>query len=154
MSIDRGRFQNKARDLRGCAQLIKDLTHVPDRATEKDFRQVTDLLTSAADDLDELLRAELPGCACRRIQDDNYAYLVYAEDCRHHRGLYLQEKNLKARYEKAESVLKNEVRLRFITATLTGAAVTGDGRIEHASIVKRAIAIADEAVLQIAEGSK
>jgi len=152
--MDRGRFQNRARNLRECSQLFQQLSKVPDRATEKDFRQVTDLLTGAADDLDELLRAELPGCACRRFKEDGYDYLDYAESCRHHGHLYLFEKNLEKQREKAERVYKNELRMRFITTALTGASVTVDGRIELASIVKRAIAIADEAVLQIAEGTK
>jgi len=64
---------------------------------------------------------------------------------RPHRRLYLLEADFKARHAKAERALKNEVRLRLITATLTGATVTADGRIELASIDKRAIA--DEAVI-------
>jgi hypothetical protein len=119
MSIDRGRYRNRSHELRGCSQLLQQLSKVPDRATEKDFRQVIDLLTGAADDIDELLRAELTGCSCRRIQEDGYHdYLVYDENCRHHRGLYLLEKDLERRREKAERVYKNELRLRFITAAL------------------------------------
>jgi hypothetical protein len=153
--MDRDRFRKRSRELNERARLVSDLAKMPDRATAKDFREVADLMSGAASDIDELLQANLPGCACRRIENDNYSYLHYAESCRHHGRLYLLEEDLKARYEKAEHALKNEVRLRFVTAALSGAAVSTDVRCGwDTSIVNRAIAIADEAVRQFAEEAK
>jgi hypothetical protein len=147
--MDRHRFSKRAHDLRGCAQLIKDLTRVPDRATEKDFRQAADLMTGAASDLDELVKATPPGCVCRRIENDNYNYLDYAEACLHHRQLYTLRESLKAEYAKMERVLKNEARLKLVAAALTGAALALDLDVDD--VTKRAVWIADEAIRRIAQ---
>lgn len=145
--MDRDRYRKRAHDLHGCAQLIKDLTRVPDRATEADFRQVADLMTDAANDLNELIKATPPGCICRRIENDNYSYLDYAEGCLHHRQLYALSESLKADYIRMEKALKDEARMRLIAAALTGSAVNPQNTSIGA--VKYAIAIADEALQQV-----
>ena len=151
--MDRHRFSKRAHDLRGCAQLIKDLTRVPDRATEKDFRQAADLMTGAASDLDELVKATPPGCICRRVENDNYSYLDYAEECIHHRQLHALSESLKVDYAKMEKALKNEVRLRLVSAALSGTALLLDSRdipiTKTVTIVERALAIADETIRAI-----
>ena len=126
---------------------------MPDRATEKDFRQAADLMRGAASDLEELVKATPTGCICRRIQDDNYSYLNYAEDCVHHRQYYALREQLKADYAKMEKALKNETRMKLVAAALTGsAAFTPEddhaGRNQH---VERAIAIADDTIRRITE---
>lgn len=151
--MDRGRFHKRAVQLVHCAQLFKDLAAMPDRTTEKDCCQAADLMTNAANDLDELIKATPPGCICRRIEHDNYSYLDYAESCLHHRQLYHLSEKLKADYAKAERTLKNEVRLRLITAVLSGTAganVLNEIYEGDVAYVKRAIAIADETLRLIA----
>lgn len=153
--MDKERFRKRAKDLHGCAQLVKDLTRMPDRATEKDFRQAADLMTGAADDITELVKARLPGCICRRIENDNYSYLDYDEACAHHRELHLIRESLKAEYAKMERALKNEARMKLVTAALSGAAVLQDSRDKTTAavgtLVEGAIAIADEAIRRITQ---
>ena len=143
------RYHKRANDLRGCAQLIKDLTRVPDRATEKDFRHAANLMTDAANDLDELVKATPTGCVCRRIENDNYIYLDYAESCIHHRQLYVLREKLKEDYAKMEKALKNEARMKLVTAVLTGTAAAPAK--EDDQIVLRALDIADETIRRITE---
>lgn len=145
MTTDRCR--RRVRELREASQLVKDLARVPDRATEKDFRQVADLMADAATDLEELIQASPPGCLCRRVQTDNYAYLDYAEGCLHHRQLFVLCEKLKADYEKAERALKNEVRLKLVVAALTGAAARPAQDCE--SLVEQADALAEAAIRRI-----
>ena len=64
MTTDRCR--RRMRELREASQLVKDLARVPDRTTEKDFRQVADLMAGAVADLDERADA-LADAAIRRI---------------------------------------------------------------------------------------
>lgn len=150
--MDRERFRKSAHDLKGCADLIRDLTRMPDRATEKDFQQAADLMARAADDITELIKAQLPGCICRRIQDDGYDYLDYAGNCRHHRDLYLHRESLKADYAKIERALKNETRMKLVAAALSGTAGRpSDPDLDDDDLVKRAIAIADEAIRRITQ---
>ena len=151
--IDRDRFRKRAHNLQSCAQLIKDLTRVPDRATEKDFRQAADLMTDAANDIKELIKATPPGCICRRIQDNDYDYLDYEEGCQHHRQLYLIREGLKADYAKMERALKNETRMRILLAVLTGAAALPPA-YAGSILIERAIALTDETLRQITEAAK
>jgi alkyl sulfatase BDS1-like metallo-beta-lactamase superfamily hydrolase len=147
--MDCDRFRKRAHDLQNCAQLVKDLTRIPDRWTEKDFRWVTDLMTGAANDIEELIKATPTGCICRRIQDDNYDYLDYTEGCQHHRQLYMLRESLKANYEKMERALKNEVRMRLVEAALSGMAQLTSTSHNVTALVTRAFAIADETLRQI-----
>jgi hypothetical protein len=110
-------------------------------------------MRAAATDLDDLVKASLPGCVCLRIQDDNYDYLDSSEDCRHHAQLHHLRESLKADYTKMEKALKNETRLKLVTAALEGSAMqssTTDYVNQH---VSQAIAIADEAIRRLTETS-
>jgi hypothetical protein len=152
MSVDRHRFSKRSRELIERAQIVEDLSRVPDRMTEKDFRLATDLMRGAASDLEELIKATPPGCICRRIENDNYSYLDYAEDCIHHRQYYCLREQLKADYAKMEKALKNEVRMKLVAAALSGTAVP----LKHDNptpdtVVLRALAIADETIRRITE---
>lgn len=152
---DRHRFSKRVRELNARAQIVEDLVRMPDRAAEQDFRQAADLMRGAARDLEELASATPTGCICRRIQDDNYDYLDYAEACLHHRQLYVLHENLKASYAKMERVLKNEARMKLVAAALSNTAVPLDSRDTPTAavglIVERALAIADEAIRRITE---
>lgn len=157
LDVDRHRFTKRARELNDCARLVERLTCMPDRATEKDFRQAAELMRSTAIDLEELTKMTPTGCICRRIQDDNYDYLDYAEACLHHRQLYVLREKLKEDYKKMERALKDKPRMRVILAALTGAALTemGAGEVEHGvnveSRVYSALALADAVVRRLAE---
>ena len=155
MSINRHRFNKRIDQLNEGAQLIEDLARMPDRATEKDFRQASDLMRGAASDLVELVKAPLMGCVCQRVENDNYSYLDYAESCVHHRQLYALREKLREDYAKMEKELKNEVRMKLVVAALSGTAVPLDSRdtptAGSALVVARALAIADEALRQITE---
>jgi hypothetical protein len=153
--MDRDRYRKRVHELHSCAQLVNDLTRVPDRATEKDLRQASDLMTGAATDINDLIKTQPPGCICQRVENDNYNYLDYAEGCLHHRDLYRTREALKANYEKRERALKDEVRLRLVEMTLSGTAMSPDmdDGTNRAIVVKRAIAIADEALRQITEAA-
>lgn len=144
--MDRDRYRTRAVNLRDCAQIVDNLTRMPDRATAKDFQQVVDLMSGAANDIDALVKAELPGCICRRI---DYDYLDYVEGCCHHHVLYHRHKGLQANYDKMVRALKNEVRMRLVVAALSGTAAVQD--LNDLNLVKRAIAIADETLRQIIE---
>lgn len=150
--MDKERFQKRARELRAFDERMRSLVKMPDRATGADLQLAADLVANAAADLEELLRAQLPGCTCCRIQDDNYDYLVYAEDCRHHRHGFLREQQLKADYAKAEKKLKDEVRMSLVRAALSGTA-TLPAMADLHSCVERAIQIADETIRQITQPS-
>lgn len=146
--MDRGRFRNRARELQACAEIVGKLTQMPDRASQKDFQQAAKLMESAAGDLEELITAQPAGCICRRICDNDYDYLDYAEGCLHHRQLYTMREALKVNYTKMESALKNEVRMKLVAAALSGTA--GDTPADANRYAERAIAIADETIRRIA----
>ena len=150
--MDKGRFRNRARELRAFADRMAPLAKMPDRATAADLQLAADLATKAADSLDELLKARPAGCNCRLIEDDNYSYLDYAESCLHHGALFLREKQLKEGYAKAERALKNEMRMRLVAAALSGTAAVRlvTGVVPAERVVERAVAIADEEIRQIA----
>lgn len=158
------RFRRQAQELRTFANRMAPLAKVPDRATSADFQLAAELATKAADSLDELLKAQPPGCTCRRIENDNYSYLDCAESCIHHRQYHLLSEALKAEYTKMEKELKNAARLKFVAAALTGiAASLNTGNAPESwtdmteptanSIVARAIELADEVVRQITGAS-
>lgn len=154
--MDRDRFRKRAADLRSCADLVERLTRVPDRATRKDFEQVSDLMTGAATDIEKLIKAEPPGCVCRRIQDNDYDYLEYNEGCLHHRQLYLVREKLKADYERLEKKLKDEPRMRLLAAVLSDSLdKTSAPRLQPAAIVvDEALTIVDEAIRRLAGDAK
>jgi hypothetical protein len=150
--MDRDRYRQRARDLHGCAQLVKDLTKMPDRATEKDFRQAADLMTGAANDIDELIKSKPAGCICRRIEDDNYSYLDYAEGCLHHHELRRIREELKMSYAKMECALKDEVRMRLIVAALSS--IGPDGFRDYNKSAHHVLDCADEVLrLIVREGT-
>lgn len=151
--MDHDRFRTRARELRATADEVSCLTALPDDitapiASRHKLKTTVELLRDAAFDIEQLVGAKPTGCTCRRIQDENaYDYLDYAEGCLHHHELYQIRAHLKEEYVKMERVLKNEVRLRLITAALSGTARMPD---DDDVLVKRAIAIADEALDRIA----
>lgn len=157
--MDRDRFRTRMRELRTFADRMSPLAKMPDRATAADLQLAADLATKGADSINELLEAQLPGCICRRIDHDNYSYLAYAEECRHHGSLFAQERRLKEDYAKMERALKNELRVSLVAATLSGIAapqapITHEGWKDvtgpsASKLVERAIAIADEAIRQL-----
>lgn len=149
--IDRDRFRARVRELRALADRMTPLAAMPDRATGADLRLAADLAKKAADSLVELLEVPLPGCICRLIETDNYSYRDYAEGCQHHGSLFKQERQLKEDYQKMERSLKDEARMKIITAALTGTAVTTEDYGGKVRAVDRAIAIADEAIHRITE---
>ena len=153
MSVDRHRFSKRSRELHERAQIIEDLSRVPDRMTEKDFRLATDLMRGAANDLDELVKATPPGCICRHIENDNYSYLDYAEDCIHHRHYYFLSEKLKADYAKMEKALKDEARMKLVSAALAGTAgmATTEDQIGRNAFVENALEIAEAAIRRITE---
>jgi len=120
--MDRDRFRTCARDLVKMADQLIKLSTMPDRATRHDFETAATLVSRAAKNLEDLLEAQLPGCICRRIVDDNYNYIDYAEACQHHGSLFRQVAAMKARYEKIEDDLKNEARMKILPAALAAAA--------------------------------
>ena len=152
--MDRHRFSSRVRELKERAKLVEDLGRVPDRAKEKDFRDIAELLRKTAADIEELVDAKLPGCICRRIDHDDYSYLVYADECRHHHRLHVLTEKLKADYAKMEKTLKDEVRMKLIAAALSGTAGMPpiDRLVENAindRLVENAITVADETIRRL-----
>src|SRR5207244_8267022 len=120
---------------------------LPERVTADDLRDAADQARKAAADVTDLLKAQLPGCICRRIQDGDRDYLIYEESCRHHRDLCLHRERLKADYAKMEKRLKAEVRMKLVTAALSGAAVLPEtDSPENDDIATRTLAIADQTI--------
>lgn len=150
--MDRHRFSRRAHELRAFADRMGPLAKMPDRATGADIQLAADLATKAASDLDELVAATPPGCVCHRIENDNYSYLDYHEDCLHHRQYYFLREQLKADYAKMEKALKNEARMKLVAAALSGSAVVPvDNSDDDAILVEHAIAIADATIRLITE---
>lgn len=147
--MDRHRFRSRISDLHLRAKLVENLAQVPDRAKEKDFHDIADLLKKTASDIEELIDAKLPGCICRRIDHDDYSYLVYAEECRHHHQLHAQTEKLKTDYAKMEKTLKNEARMKLVASALAGTA--GRAPQDLAGFANNAIAIADETIARLTE---
>ena len=149
---DRHRFSRRASELRRFADCIEPLAKMPERARGADIQTAADLAKKAADDLDELVKATPPGCICRRIENDNYSYLDYAEECVHHRQYYFLREKLKADYAKMEKDLKNEVRIRLVAAALSGTAAIPEGAVENPERhAIRALAIADATITKLTE---
>lgn len=146
--MDRDRFSGRVRELRAFAERMTALAKMSDRVTSADVQLAADLAGKAADSIDELVKARPSGCICRQIDNDNYSYLDYAEGCLHHRQYYLLRGQLKADFAKMEKALKNEARMKLVSAALAGTA----GMAPHDQVgdfVARAIAIADEAIRTI-----
>lgn len=152
--MDRDRYRRRVRELGESTKLIESLAKVPDRATEKDFRLIIDQLRAAATDIEALLEADLPGCACRRVDRDDSYYLDYVESCRHHGHLFSRLASNKKHYEDAAQKLKDEVRGRLVASALSGAAgtvlVTMDAEVDD--VVAIALRIADHAIQAILKG--
>lgn len=150
--MDRDRFRTRAQDLRKLSEQLVQLSTMPDRVTKKDLESSANLMLRGAEDLDALLTVQLPGCVCRRVVHDDYDYLDYSERCLHHRQLHLRCEQSKEHYAKLEKALKDDLRLRFVTAALTGTAScpSGDGFLDNDDLIRRAIAIADETIDRIA----
>ena len=151
--MDRNHYRNRTRDLRARAEQLDQLVKMPDRVTSYDLRLASDLMTEAANDLDKLIKATPPGCTCHLVESDTHSYLDYAEDCLHHRDLYTRRENLKGSFAKMERTLKNEVRVRFIMAALSGVAARPNVDASG-TLANYAISIADEALRQIVEDAK
>lgn len=148
--MDGYQARKHAEDLRSRAGELRKLARMPDRAKADDFKAAAEAMLQGADSISALLSANLPGCECRHVETDSYSRLDYVESCRHHGHLYRQIEELKKSYEKTEKKLKDEVRLSLVKAALTGAStLVGPADGPHTIIVKRAIAVADEAIRQI-----
>ena len=144
-------FRQRQHELNEHVQLFAKLSQMPERLTEKDLQRAIYLMSRAAEDLGRLMDARLPGCVCRRIEDENYSRLVYEKTCTHHSSLFHQEKALEEGYAKAEKALKDEARMKLVAAALSGAAglceTTND--LDDEDLAKRAISIADETIRRI-----
>lgn len=147
------RFSKRTRELNERAQLLEDLARTPELAPAGCFSRTADLMRGAASDLDELVKATPPGCICRRVNNDNYSYLDYAEECLHHRQLYALSARLKADYARMERALKDETRMKLVVATLSGAATSMAAQAEHlhGAFVENALTLADEVIRRITE---
>lgn len=131
-------------DLKRRATQLEMLAEMPDRATREDIRGAAAALRNAACDVEKLLKRPLVGCPCRRIEyDDGRSYLVYADECQHHRYLKHEEERLKAAYAAAEKKLADSLRVKFYTAALSRLANFEKSASE---ITKRALELADSAV--------
>ena len=147
--MDRHRFSSRVRELKERAKLVEDLGRVPDRAKEKDFRDLADLLKKTASDIEELVDAKLPGCICRRIDHDDYSYLVYATECRHHHQLHVLTEKLKADYAKMEKTLKDDARMKLVAAALAGTASLSPLDHDPEQIMINAIGIANGVIYRL-----
>lgn len=118
------RIGNLIRDpaeLKKRAEQLDKLTSMLDRVTRDDIRGAAQALLDCAHDVQYLLRGELLGCPCRRIEyDEGGSYLVYDDKCGHHRHLKHEEERLKAAYAEVEKKLTNNTRLALIKAALPG----------------------------------
>lgn len=147
--MDRHRFSKRSRELYERAKMIEDLGKMPDRAVELDFRQAAEMMRGAATDLEELVKAELPGCVCRRIDRDDYSYLDYSLECRHHHQLQFLTEKLKADYAKMEKTLKDEARMKLVTAALAGTASLSPLDHDPEQIMINAIGIANGVIYRL-----
>lgn len=81
---------------------------------------VRDALREAAEAMQQLMRGELPGCTCTRIEHDDYTRLEYDEKCRHHRSLASQLAASKKRYDDAEKKLTNDIHIKLVIGMMPG----------------------------------
>lgn len=147
--MDRHRLRQRIDALNENAKSADDLAKVPDRILPTDLSNAAALMRGAALDMRELMEAKLPGCVCRRIDHDDYSYLVYSIDCRHHHQLHVLMEKLKTDYAKMEKALKDEARMKLVATALTG---TTSLAMQDLSVFSRnAIAIADETIARLTE---
>ena len=133
------------RQLRNHAAKYKKLAEVPDRLTKGDVLDFITLLEDAARDLEQLTRGPLPGCTCRRIEDDDRSYVIPDEKCHHHRHQVAQEKEIRQRYAEAAEKLKREHRVPLVAAALQGIVIERfDDPPERQA--EAAVAVADAAI--------
>lgn len=129
------------------AKELYQLSGMIERLTKADVAKAAKSLEEAARALEDLMKGELPGCTCRLVENDNYSYLDWNENCRHHRGLWLFQSESKKKYDEALKKLKNELRVKLV-AELIGGLARGDGQgAKH--LVARAIELADETIAQL-----
>jgi hypothetical protein len=119
------RIGNLIRDpveLKSRSVQLEQLAVMPERVTKDDLQKAAQAMRDCSDDITYLLRGELVGCPCRRIENDNTgaSYLVYVDECPHHRWLKREEERLKAAYADAEKKLADGVRLQFFKSALEG----------------------------------
>ncbi len=145
--MDQGRFHERVKDLRACAELFGTLAQGPAHVFRKDFRQAADLMACAAGDLETLVKTQPPGCICRLVRDDNYDYLDYVESCLHHHQLYMTIEKSRTHYAKMENTLRDKVRMKLIMAALQRPTAYSNDLYERA---KLAIELADEVLQQLA----
>jgi len=145
------RIGNLIRDpieLKSRSVQLERLSTMPDRITKKDIDDTAQALRDCSDDITYLLRGELVGCPCRRIENDNNgsSYLIYVDECPHHRWLKREEERLKTAYEEATKKLADNVRQQFFKSALEGilAGRNSPGVPEWA--ITDAMKLADQAV--------
>ncbi len=130
---------------------LDTLASMLDRVTKDDLRRASQALLDSAHDIAYLLSGKHKpvACPCRLIENDDNGtcYLVYDDACMHHRHLKHEEERLKTAYAKAETQLKDTLRLQLVKAALTGLAGREEGTAEAKA--KRAFEIADAVIAEL-----
>lgn len=133
-------------DLKTLANKLDKLAEMPERTTRDDLRSAARALTAVSNDVRKLLKHPLVGCPCRRIQDDNFDYLVYADECQHHRHLKHETERLKKAYADAQKKLEVTHHTEFMASALAGIAAFTEFERDPAEVAERARALADACV--------
>ncbi len=129
-------------------QLMK-LCSIPERTTSEDLRQAATALDQASRDIKQLMNTQPHGCTCRYMEDDGRNWVIYDEQCQHHRWMNSEIKRASDAYAEARKKLEDAVRIRFFEAAIQGLCASRTEPATPEVLMDRAMAFADAAVARL-----
>jgi len=147
-----GPLYNMPRDLLARRRELEGLSLMPERTTREDIMKTCQALQAASEAMSQLMKAELTGCICKRVLDNDRFYLDYDDTCPHHHSIMVRLADNKKHYEEAHKKLTDELRIKFlpgIIAALVTTRHTLDFDEDDDETVRLAFNLADAAIAEL-----
>ncbi len=125
---------------------LDKLAGMPERATKQDLIKAAGALLDASNDIDRLVNAQPNGCTCKKMEDDGRTWVVYDEQCQHHRWMLLEVGRIKEAYKELEKKLEKGLHTEFFIAAIQGLCASRTEPPTPEILVERATAIANAAI--------
>lgn len=130
------------------ARAIEKLRDMPERTTRDELLAWASALRRASQHLEQLTRTRPHGCTCRYHEDDDRSWVTPDPQCPHHKHQIEERAALAKHYAKQHTKLTNEIRLRLVTAAITGLASKASV-LSPDGIATEALQVADAVIAKI-----
>ncbi len=138
------------------SKLVSDLRMMPERTTKEDLSHINAALTMALDLIRSMANSSLPGCTCKRYENDDRTWVEPDPNCQHHKWIEEQKKQIQAKYDESKKRLSDEVRIKLICAAFSS--LTLDAQPSNYGVItaaaSMAMKLADETLSRIVEGNE